>query len=408
MTQTSIPTFETHFASVLEDLRGALTDLYHAVGVDPDDPQTVSRALGFHRNLAWKFTRLMKSAHSGNPLPYLPGGAGFDRALAAFERAGAPTDRLAAVSSARAAFDGMVQTHAGDRATLELMLDSTGLAEAGETLEVSRKLAFQGNSGIWGVQARARFRLLLVRPNPERPDLLDMAQASGLIDLRRFRPGASCLLFDRLLFNDDGTHRETVVEPFDKDSGGQQDNLLWKRFCSDPLPAVRVTPTRLGARHELVGDRVGNSGRADCVHGGIMRRFAPRYRDENNHIGEFSASIGAPTENLLFDVLVHRDLASELILSPALERQEHVDPQRLPSGQPIPFSESIRRQGATPSRLATPLIPRYREIVEQVYANTGWDPAEFEALRFEMKCPPLPSTILLRYPLPERPQDTER
>lgn len=52
-----------------------------------------------------------------------------------------------------------------------------------------------------------------------------------------------------------------------------------------------------------------------------------------------------------------------------------------------------------PPRVTTPLVPRYGELVEAVFAKLGWDPSEFGGLRFEMKFPPMPSYAVLAFPL---------
>ena len=403
MPPTEAPPFEEHFAHVLEDLRGSLTELYLATGADPEDPQGVSRKLDFHRNLAWKLTRIMRATDAGGVLQYLPGAAGLELVVKAFAKAGAPSPLLEAVTRAQGEFESMVEMHAGDRATLELMLDSSGLGDHADPLEASRKLAFRGNSGIWGIQARTRLRVAFVAPNPEDPAMLDLAQVSGLIDLRRFRSQAAWPLFNRAGFNDDGTPRGAGAEPIDTGLGERADTMLWNEFCSEPSPEVRVVPTPLGARYELIGDRVGNCGRTTYVYGGVSRRFAPRYLDELNTRGEFYADINAPTENLLFDLIVHRDLAAEMAPEVEVLLRDATDSSHNPGGATIPCTEKLRRLGSVPPRVTTPLVPRYGEIVAGVYQRMGWDPGSFRALRFEMKCPPLPSTVRLRYELPARP-----
>ncbi|MFT7485172.1 MAG: hypothetical protein ACI9F9_001019 [Candidatus Paceibacteria bacterium] len=402
MSLIDAPAFAEHFLQALDGLRGSLTELYCAVGADPEDPQTVSRQFGLHRNLAWKLTRIMHAPDAEGVLPYLPGSAGFVLALKAFKKAGAPQPELDAFERAKNDFESMIDVHAGNRATLELMLDSSGLGIQGDPLEASRKLAFRGNSGIWGIQARTRLRTAFLAPNPESPDMLDLAHLSGLIDLRRFRPNATWPLFHRNSFNDDMSPRETVSEPIDTHLGELADTRLWPEFCTKPLPEVRAIPTRLGARYEVVGDQVGNRGLSTCVHGDVTRRFATRYADDKNTRGEFYADINAPTENLVFDLILHKDLAAEI--DPKVEVllvDGRESGQR--SGAPIPCSETLRRMGSVPPRVATPLVPRYSQIVEAVYERMNWKAQDFFALRFEMKCPPLPSSVLIRYDLPQRP-----
>lgn len=401
MPTTDTPNFANHFLEALDGLRGSLTELYLAAGADPEDPQEVSREFGMHRNLSWKLTRIMRSPDAEGVLPYLPGPAGFVLALKAFQKAGAPQEEIEALRKATDEFESMIGLHAGDRATLELMLDSSGLGVQGDPLEASRKLAFRGNSGIWGIQARTRLRTSLIAPNPDDSALLDLAHVSGLIDIRRFRPNAAWPLFHRESFNDDGSPRERPTEPIDPDQADNPNAMLWAEYCTQPLPEVRVVPTRLGARYEAVGGRVGNSGRTTCVHGDIARRFAPRYADDKNKLGEFYTDINAPTENLVFDLIIHRDLAEEIQPEVRILLTDSATPYHGGTAS-IPFSETIRHITSTPPRLATPLVPRYTEIINEVYERMGWNGKDFRAMRFEMKCPPMPSKLVFSYQLPQR------
>jgi len=403
MSRTQAPPFQKHFPRSLENLRAALMELYVALGADPEEPQAVARRFGMHRNLAWKLTRVMRSQGSGGVLQYLPGNQGIERAIEAFRAAGAPEARLSAVQHAQAEFDDMVELHAGDRATLELMLDSLGLEGADDALEASRSMAFRGNSGIWGIQARTRLRTDFVAPNAERSDLLDVVLISALIDLRRFRPDAAWPLFQRAQYNDDGSPRDSRIEPLDLQSDDAADTMLWSEFCSEQRPEIRVVPTPLGSRYELVGQTIGNRGLTTCVQGGVMRRFAPRYRDELNTRGDFSAQINAPTQHLLYDLIVHRELADEIEPEALVLQAPAADPAQYATAARIPCTESMRRLESVPPRLSTPLFKRYAELAGRVYEHMGWKAEDFRALRYEMKCPPLHSVVLLHYELPEAP-----
>jgi len=404
MSPLDTPLFEDHCSCALEDLRACLTELYQALGADPDSPQEISREYGVNRNLSWKVSRLMRAQAPLGVFQHLPGMAGLQILLKAFGSAGAPLQKIEAVRCAIAEFERMVAVHAGDRQTLELMLDSLAPeGSSGEPLEVSRKLAFRGNSGIWGVQAKLRLRTVLLAPNPEDPLMLDIAQVSGLLGLRRFRHGAVWTLFQRENFNDDGSARHALETPLDP-STAAAGSLLMPEFCSRPLPEIRSTATPLGVRYEQVGGQLGNRGVMTCVYGSYRRNFAPRYRDEKNVRGELFAVINAPAEHLLFDVIVHRDLVAEgFDLSAEVL---HADDSRSffdRRGAVLPCPERVRWLGTRAPRLATPLAPRYEELVGRVYQRLDWEPQAFRGARFELTYPPLPYSVVQSYVLPSKP-----
>jgi hypothetical protein len=129
----------------------------------------------------------------------------------------------------------------------------------------------------------------------------------------------------------------------------------------------------------------------------------PRYRTDADATGEFEATISVPTERLVFDLIVHQDLrvaeSLEVIarggaLSPF---DGSASPEDLPR-IPVP-SEILRLPGRSPV-VATPLVPRYPEIVQLVHERMAWQPERFRARRLELSSPPMGATILLRFELP--------
>jgi hypothetical protein len=175
---------ESRFA--LQSLRRALIEMYDSVGADPSVPQDVSRRFDLNRNLTWKLARVIGAPDPLAALNHLPGQAGMELAIEAFERAGAPPAITESVRSAMSEFAAVVKEHAGDREQLELTLESMGMIEADAATISGRELAFRGNSSVWGVQARTRLTTMMVAPG--KPGTHDYIMLSGLVGLRRLRP----------------------------------------------------------------------------------------------------------------------------------------------------------------------------------------------------------------------------
>ena len=88
-----------------------------------------------------------------------------------------PCAMVSSSTTARSAgreFERMVEIHTGDRGTLEMMLGDMTAREQ------SHKLAYQGNSGTWGVRARAQLSLNMLAPNQDDPSQCDLVQIAGL------------------------------------------------------------------------------------------------------------------------------------------------------------------------------------------------------------------------------------
>src|SRR5215471_18956128 len=116
---------------VLQALRGQLIELYSAAGLDPGQPQEVARRLGLNKNLTWKVSKIINAADGLSAIQHVPGAAGMEILLTGLESAGASRRNIDAVHEALERFDQVVERHAGDRAHLDLILDSMGLGATG-------------------------------------------------------------------------------------------------------------------------------------------------------------------------------------------------------------------------------------------------------------------------------------
>lgn len=404
-------TFQSKAASIVEDskralqsVRSALINLYATVGADPSTPQVVSRQFDINRNLTWKMSRVIGATDPFSALAHLPGDSGLDIALDAFRRAGAPEPAIHAVQAAMRELDAVAEVHAGDRPHLEMILDSMGLLGHPTRLENSRELAFRGNSAIWGVQARARVTTAFAAPSPD-ASKLDLVLVGGFTGLRRLRPTSPWRLFRFAGYNDDGTptlgREESEIEP---DHNGGVLRLL-RRFCSPNMPPIDVALKGTVAEYTLPAGPVGNLGAFDCFFGEIVRG-ANAFARPDDRFGEFSSLITLPAENLIFDLIVHRDvkMASQPAFSIYGFPQGFGD--NIAASRPdweLPLAEPIRELAGTPPTVASPLVPRYQELVHAVYTRMGWRPADFYGLRVTMKHPPMQSLAVLRWELPDAP-----
>lgn len=386
----------------LQSLRGALIELYASVGADPSSPQETSRRFGINRNLTWKVARVIGSTDPFASLNHLPGQQGIDLLIRAFERAGAPNDAIASLQHAMERFNGVVKLHADDRDQFELTLESMGLFERERSLESGRELAFRGNSMIWGVQTRTRLMVALLAPTPGSAREVDVVQLSGLIGFRRLRPTAHWRLARAQVHDDKGA---TLVpkgpEPFEPSNGIAHAPLLVPEFCSPNMPAIEAVPGPEGLELLLPGGPVGSTGAFDCVVGMIARRL-PRFRAANHESGSSAAAISLPTENLIQDLIIHRSVeVQDLDVSvfgfphggldsPAAQGNKNV----------LPFALEPEEIAGSPPAVATPLAPRYSNMINRVYQRMGWTPNEFRGWRVQFSFPPMSSRVVLRWMLP--------
>lgn len=387
----------------LQSIRRSLIELYAAVGVDPSTPQHVSRRFGLNKNLTWKLSKIINSDDPFAVIPHLPGSTGIDIAMQAMRRAGAPDAVVKRVFDAVESFELAVGVHAGSRENLDLILDSMGLSVSDRPLEVSRELAFRGNSGICGVQAKARVVAGFVSPSVEDPGRLVNAFVAGFVEVRCLRPTVRWPLFrfrrDGETANGSGVslRHENLFED------GEAGCRMLRGFSSAELPDIGVVCKDDVCEYVLNGGRVGNLGAFDCFFG-HRSVGASAYRDGDNEFGEFVAGLSLPTEQLIFDLFVHRDVslgsAPEVLVYHKL-----VDAMRVPGGAEsdrlLPLRARMVELPGSSAGIVTPVYARYPELFGAVAERLGRGVEEFRAMRLTLAHPPVPSRVVVRWALAE-------
>jgi hypothetical protein len=392
------PDFLLDFETRAAGLRAALTELLASVGADASAPQDVGRRFGINRTMAWKVCRTVTSQDTCEVVQHLLGVSGMRILVAAFEREGAPPAVGAAVHEAVEAFDHMVVEHAGNRAGLELMLTSM-LPERVDParLESSHELAFQGNSALFGVQTRARLGAQVVAPNAEQPDRVDIAAVTCHVGFRRLRPVTGWQLSSTHTWGD-GVRPN--YEPLDANLAPGDAPLL-RQFSSDELPPITERIQGTTRLHELGSGPVGNTATFDACFGWMERSFAPIHGDSDDDVAEHGLAQDTPTEVLHFDLLLHRALPVDAVPRSCIVNLAQGRPQpphSLAISSQLPWNAKIQSLGSPPA-LANPDFARHGEVVAYACERLGHAVSDFRAYRVSLRYPPVPSQVVLYYPL---------
>ncbi len=402
------PSFEQDYLRTLQELRGALIELFTALEADIRKPLELTRVFGMKRNLGWKTSKLLLADDPFAAFPYLPSASGLLQFLKQLEGKGLPPAKLDAVRAALHGFESMVEAHVGDRVGLELVLESVASERSADRSPlVSRQAAFRGNCGIWGIEAKVRLNTHFLAPSADAEGMADLAAVTGLVGLYRYRSLAKWPLGRREVYDDEldqiDLPEELAIDPASQDLEGPK---LLPEFCSSPLPPIRTVQTKTGERYEFAEGRIGRSGETDVFYASAYRSVVPYYADGDQDYGQFECSIEAPVRTLQFDCFVHRGIplpappqlvaAGRLTGDPTLGRDiRPVD--RLPMG------ERVQAIGTGLRVVGTPHVSRYAEICSLVHERMGWDPDDFLCYRLIVEYPPLSSSIFLTFGLPERP-----
>lgn len=404
---TKIPPFKNHVITAMQDLRAAIIDALASTGADTSYPQEMARQLGLDKSLAWKVSRVVREPNMAGAVTHVPGRSGLKILEKAFRRAGTPKKVVETYQRAVSDFENMVKIHAGNRSTLGMMMSDLSQGGEQQQFETFRKLSFQGNSMVWGVQARVQLTASFIAPN-DTGEMVDLAWLSGLVDFRRLRHNVPWAIASAKKCKDDGTVLPVGrIDAIDPDYAGKNSAPLLGDFCTKPIPEMR---TKEGPdndlRFELAEGPVGNTAALTCMVGLYGRSFVKRYREVNDTLGEHWARLSTPVELLIHDLFVHKDL--DYALSPEIFLYSMLPggPVYPVSGRDcgmLPVAEKVFDLGLGLNGVTTPEIKQYKQMVQSIYDRVGWDSEMFYGFRFLMRYPPIPSLAILRYELPERP-----
>lgn len=396
--------FEADSRATISEVREAFAAAIEAVCGGKPRAQDVATAFGLHRKLGWQVWNVAYADDSLLAIRLMPSDHGMDVWIAAARRAALPSDVLERLERAPAVFRELLAKHANDRETLELLTQSQDTISDEATEQRWRKQAFNGNSFVFGVRAKALLSAAFLHPSA-RPHYFDMVRVQGLIGFMRTRPNVRWPFAQSIVQSgaDDHQrlpHREALMPSPDVPGGAVP---LMREFCSQPPPAVqrRIGDSGL-LEDEVLPGPVGQTGECTVVTGELIREVAPTYRTHDDEVAMFATGVRTPGELLICDHFVHRDLfpgvSRELRvyseLASTISRDER---DRLPA------SEKLLHLGRGLGRVRTAELPRYGDILNYVFQRTGWRADEFDVFRIRMGYPPIPVSVMVRHDMPAPP-----
>jgi hypothetical protein len=379
----------------------------------------LSRVLKLSRKLGWQVWNVVSAADPLTAAQHLPSPAGVETFLKAASRVGVETGLIESARKAAGGVDGLVDTHAGDRRSLERMIGTLGGKKREQSDEANRKLAFEANSFIWGSQLRVRLVLHVMQPASD-ADRIDMAIVNGMYGLRRMHPEARRLLFST------GVRDAVAAKSGDVAGGAVREMLeaqegsgpvagvggeappppLIRTFCSQPVPIIRPVGPRDGyVDYELGEWAMGDTGSISLVTGEVFRNFASRYARPGDTHGNLTAHINRATELLVHDLIVRDDLFGmlkpEARVYGELDRIARAETSRKEDDR-LPTQVNVDFLGRGAPAAVTPDVPDYGQLLAWLFRRLEWDAERFDVYRIRMMYPVLPSAVVMRFGLPEK------
>lgn len=409
MERTLEPTFADEARRVLLRVRAAFAQVVDSLPGDIRRPNELSKALKLDNKFAWKIIKVSHQADLFQLARHVPGGPGVELFLQAASRKRVSGTRLGAVRAAIDELDEFIMQHAGSRATLEKMLLSFS-ADGRSGLDIAqRKAAFEANSYLWGVQARTQVFIDFFHPS-EDDGRLDLVAIRGFVDLRRIRPGVPWTI-SRVKMADDsarvipGAQRQPL-DPVPADPALNPEVPLLRDFSTNPLPKLRRVPVSEGfVEYELAPGDVGNTGGVTCLSAEIVPSAVSYRRSDTNRWACALTQARTPCEAVVVGWFIHESLFGpirpELEVYSELRGGPFVSPLDNRERDRLPCQETVEYLGKGAAVVPTQYIPNFTTMIEHVFARTGWNADEYDVYRAEIPYPVVPSSILVKHPLPK-------
>ena len=394
--------FLTRAAPVVRRIREGFAAVVESVCGGQPRAHEIADGFGVHRKLGWQIWNV---AYLDEPLAairHMPSGRGMQTWRDAAKKCGVAGELLGRLDECSALLERLIEEHSLDRDLLEIILDSYETRGDGRADLRWRKMAFTGNTYVWGVRVKTFLSATFLHPS-QRRGYFDMVNVRGLIDLVRTRPNVRWPIAQAVVYSaDDERHpaREPLAPSQVVRAGGVP---LIEAFCSHPTPPVERRRGDVGMlEDELLPGPVGQSGALTIFTGEIVREVAPAYRTREGEDAMFAAGVRIPNETLISDHFVHRELFGDV------ERElrvysELASPMAQDDRDRLPVAERLQSLGQGTARVRTAEVPNYMDLVNLVFERTGWGPAAFDVFRARMRYAPIPISVMVRHELPEQP-----
>jgi len=183
-------------------------------------------------------------------------------------------------------------------------------------------------------------------------------------------------------------------------------NLLHE-YCSDPLPEIRNRKTDRGRLvTEIVNQDVGTSVAFTGFLCDLYRKADVRWQDTENSEIALCSEILYPVEVNVCDAFIRKGTYGDGLLGFRSESWNMVGQREAKdSGFDVLFADNaVEHLGRGVESLHSTEYPQYVEMISHVMERLGWDPKEFDAYRHRLVYPVMPSAVVCRADLPEKPE----
>jgi hypothetical protein len=402
LSETASKPFHDEGRTAVHGLRRALAGVLASVGADPDQPQEISRKYGLDKTLTWRISRVVREEDVWEAVQHIPRRPSIHIFVRAMTKHGAPENTLESLWKAVEEFEQFIETHSGDRETLEMMASTAGRRSAAKRMENFRKAGYQAGAAVWGVCTRTQIAVHFVAPSRIK-DRLDVSTVSVLVGFRRLRADVPWAVGSMSQWDvHDGSLTDLARwEPVDRAVGPGEIPLM-REFCSDPLPIIEKVQARPGlVRYMLTKGPVGSTAASTIVLGWRHPAAATVHQSYPGETGEHGVHLTTPAQGSINDLYIHRDLTfaknpTAHVYSTLPGGAQYTEGNGNATALPVPCD--VVDLG-TPPQTVTPELRNFGEIVAAAARLSSHEMSDFHGFRHRLSYPPIPCIAVLRHAL---------
>lgn len=378
--------------SCLTGLKKSVSDILLALPGKLDQPRDVYKTLGIDRMIGWNIYKLHEVEDCFLSVKHIPRKAAFKGFLRAASRKSVPDALLNAAEEYFNEFEDLVELHAGDRPSMEMMLLAYSIEGIEQASIDHRKLAFTGNRFLYGLETRTRLTITLFEPNG-RPDSWKLTLLKGSFGLRRNRPDIPWFYVRPRLFTEFSDQAQAPEsKPLVQQESG--DLPYYSQFCSCSLPGLKSRSRFVDSVEEIFPLQTGNAGLMDLVFAEVLE-LNGFYMEKD---GSTSAKVITPCHTAATDIImptceVDESRFSPRIVSSILEETDSYNENVIDMAQSIlPVSPDFQIK-PTVEMNTLDGVPNYSDIVQDIFRRRDLNPLNYTTIRNLVAFPVIPSNI---------------
>jgi len=384
---------ETRARAAICKLRDAFAGVIDHVSGDIRRPVHLQQALDLHYNVSWQIFQIAKASDPLSVSHHVP--TTITQFTAAAAKAGVPQKIIDSVDKAFAEFNKVVAAYADDRSAFDTMLAAFTGGQPDETLALQlRRKAYRSEFPLWGAQIGVAMGQLFVRLSPE-GNGLDESYVHFKHELRRLRQGVVPNLHGIKAYTTEGPLHSANIVALEPEAMATYGAPLLPKFCSQPVPRLLNASGPDGWTYNLLDSQeLGRKSSVTVAFSGVALG-TPFDLDEQGRLWAHAGvdyEISIPTELLILEMFLHRPSfghASPQFQAIKIGTNKPKLPEILRRSGAFPMHEQVESLGPVPQMKILSKIPRHAELVNHVFNQLHWNPAEFDAYRVCVQYPVL-------------------